>query len=306
MSISEKQLIANQENAKKGGVKTEEGKKIIRHNALKHGLLAKEIVITQGEGAERQDEFDSLLADLHEQFNPEGPVEAMLVEKMAVSWWRLRRVYRYEVGLITEEINNAAGILISQSLSPQGINTLYRGDPRINEGLEQAKKELAAMKSELAQLCQMCKEDKNLETIYGRKELWTPLFREHEKLFKSTVNIPSPEKIRTTLNTAGLSDDTIWQAILEQKEVAQSIPENEINRLEVIIANGERLAQLRIMKSGVPAQKDLDRSLRYESTIERQFYKAMDQLERMQRRRAGEHVPPPMKLSVDVNTADGS
>ena len=41
MIISEKQLQANRENAQKGGVKTPEGKAIVKYNALKHGLLAK-------------------------------------------------------------------------------------------------------------------------------------------------------------------------------------------------------------------------------------------------------------------------
>ncbi len=37
--ISQKQLEANKANAQKGGVKTEEGKQIVKYNALKHGLL---------------------------------------------------------------------------------------------------------------------------------------------------------------------------------------------------------------------------------------------------------------------------
>ena len=41
--LSEKQLKANRKNAQKGGVKTPEGKAIVKYNALKHGLLAKEI-----------------------------------------------------------------------------------------------------------------------------------------------------------------------------------------------------------------------------------------------------------------------
>ncbi len=54
--VSKKQLKANRENAKKGGVKTEEGKAITKYNALKHGLLAKEIVVDAGDGAENQED----------------------------------------------------------------------------------------------------------------------------------------------------------------------------------------------------------------------------------------------------------
>lgn len=37
MTVSEKQLKANQKNAQKAGVKTDEGKAIVKYNALKHG-----------------------------------------------------------------------------------------------------------------------------------------------------------------------------------------------------------------------------------------------------------------------------
>jgi len=107
MTVSQKQLEANKKNAKKGGVKTSEGKAIVRYNALKHGLLAKEVVITVGEGAENQEEFNGLLIDLKTQLQPEGTLEEMLVEKIAVAYWRLRRAYKYEAGLIREELDNA-------------------------------------------------------------------------------------------------------------------------------------------------------------------------------------------------------
>ncbi|MFC1637364.1 hypothetical protein ACFL5Z_21295 [Planctomycetota bacterium] len=64
MTVSQKQLEANKKNAKKGGVKTEERKAIVKYNALRHGLLAKEVVITVGEGAENPEEFNALLEDL--------------------------------------------------------------------------------------------------------------------------------------------------------------------------------------------------------------------------------------------------
>ncbi|UCD52931.1 MAG: hypothetical protein JSW27_09885 [Phycisphaerales bacterium] len=53
MTVSQKQLEANRKNAKKGGVRTDEGKAIAKCNALKHGLSAREAVVTAGEGAVR-------------------------------------------------------------------------------------------------------------------------------------------------------------------------------------------------------------------------------------------------------------
>jgi len=86
MTISEKQLEANKANAQKGGVKTEEGKEIVKYNALKHGLLAKEAIITVGEGAENPEEFNTFLNDLKAHLDPAGTLEEILVEKIAVAY----------------------------------------------------------------------------------------------------------------------------------------------------------------------------------------------------------------------------
>ena len=44
------------------------------------------------------------------------------------------------------------------------------------------------------------------------------------------------------------------------------------------------------MLGNIPNKVELDRLLRYEGAIERQFYKALGELERLQRLRAGENV----------------
>jgi hypothetical protein len=94
MTVSEKQLEANKKNAQEGGVKTPQGKAIVKYNALKHGLLVKEIVITIGDGAENPEEFSALLEDLKTQLAPAGALEEMLAEKVAVAYWRLRKAYK--------------------------------------------------------------------------------------------------------------------------------------------------------------------------------------------------------------------
>lgn len=48
----------------------------------------------------------------------------------------------------------------------------------------------------------------------------------------------------------------------------------------------------------LPRGADLDRVLRYETTIQRQLTYAINQLERLQRARKGEHVPAPVSVQV--------
>jgi len=48
----------------------------------------------------------------------------------------------------------------------------------------------------------------------------------------------------------------------------------------------------------LPPADATDKLIRYESHLDRQLYRAMDQLERLQRQRRGESVPPPVNVNL--------
>jgi len=50
--------------------------------------------------------------------------------------------------------------------------------------------------------------------------------------------------------------------------------------------------------AGLPSGEALDKILRYETKLERQMYRAMAQLERVQRMRRGEAIPAPLSVEV--------
>ena len=101
--ISQKQLEANRRNAQLStGPKTAQGKRRVRWNALKHGLLARSVVVTSSDCFEYRSQFRTLLSRLHQELRPVGILEEMLVEKIAVAYWRLRRAVRAEAGEIKE------------------------------------------------------------------------------------------------------------------------------------------------------------------------------------------------------------
>ena len=62
------------------------------------------------------------MENLQTQLAPTGTLEEMLTEKIAVAYWRLRRAYKYEVGLIRDESDNAKDKFYSE--------TTYRGDKK--------------------------------------------------------------------------------------------------------------------------------------------------------------------------------
>ncbi len=98
---TKKQAKANRDNAKKStGPRSAEGKARVRLNAVKHGLRAEQVVVLGGPTAEDPAEFDSLLSGMLHDCKPAGALERVLVERLAVSYWRLRRAYRFEARAI--------------------------------------------------------------------------------------------------------------------------------------------------------------------------------------------------------------
>jgi hypothetical protein len=115
-TVTDKQIETNRRNAKRStGPSTPEAKERVKWNALKHGLLAKSIVVPVRNVHEKAEDFESLLLHLQEELNPVGILEEMLVEEIAVTYWRKRRAVRAESGEI-------AGNILSRRR--------YRGDTR--------------------------------------------------------------------------------------------------------------------------------------------------------------------------------
>jgi len=101
---SEKRLIANRRNALKStGPKTPEGKARSRLNALKHGLLAKDVVLHD----EKDEDFVAMLEAFYEDCQPVGHLEESLVRHLAIAEWRLNRLTRAEAGLFWERMRQA-------------------------------------------------------------------------------------------------------------------------------------------------------------------------------------------------------
>ena len=87
------QIIANRNNAQKStGPRTSQGKTAISQNAVKHGLLTRQDVITSESQADFDLYHDQMLAELA----PASPMESMLAERIVSLSWRLKRVCRIQ------------------------------------------------------------------------------------------------------------------------------------------------------------------------------------------------------------------
>ena len=160
MPTSEKQIEANRRNAQKSaGPSTPEGKAAIRHNALKHGILARETVITRDDFQEDASEFELLLDDLTADRDPQGPLEALLVQGIAICYWRLRRILRADTMEFGEvlaqqdipafEIEGQTYESYASSLPPADqLDTILRYEKAIHNQLARALNQLERLQQQ--------------------------------------------------------------------------------------------------------------------------------------------------------------
>jgi len=98
---SEKQAQANRRNALKStGPKTPEGKAAVRHNALGHGLLSRDVLLP----GEDEAALMELGEHLWDELQPVGALESLLVNRIISSTWRLQRLGRVEAGIFAREL----------------------------------------------------------------------------------------------------------------------------------------------------------------------------------------------------------
>ena len=285
------------------------------HNATEHGILAREVVITAGDGEESQEEFDALIEDLENGYQPVGAIEESLVQVIATALWRKARVLRAENGEIRRQLDTSAGdralrnsdkgnfALASQEMGSRLYNPENQTDQKIStmerwtaaqvaqsnaresqSGLEYLTALLRGAKSEIQRDGYI---SENLrKKIFSIACLW-------DYGFASVCLNATPRR-------AGIKDPTSKTETSNADVVV--IIEDRLERLGALkeyVFEREKLAEDAEARSfNLPSANATDKLLRYEAHLERQLYRAMDQLERLQRRRKGENVPPPLNINL--------
>ena len=292
---------ANRRNAARStGPKTPQGKGAVKWNALKHGLLAKEVVIRTGDGKESRSDFQGLLESLIQDLQPKGVLEEMLVEKIAVCYWRLRRVVRSEVGEIRAVLDTYTFDEAIRRV--EAVNKIMEWPSATGKGHE---KQLVMSTAGVKQLlgvvegirCDIKEHgefsqntEKQMLDIFGREDnspgqellFYNWLASENgQQSEDSGEKPPTPDECRK-----------IILDILAEKESGYK------DALEVMREREDFQTQASLAKSCLPDSNSSERILRYETAIERQLYRAMNQLERLQRQRRGEYTPPPINIDL--------
>lgn len=131
--ISAQKLAANRANAQLStGPKTPAGKEKSKFNALKHGLTARYFPAVIREGTPESEEYEAVRTDLFDHYQPQGPMEALLVAKISVEYTRYCRLVEREQGFYD----------LYRGFHPETLNKVARYQSAINRQLIEAIKEL--------------------------------------------------------------------------------------------------------------------------------------------------------------------
>lgn len=151
---SQKQIEANRKNGKKGGVKTGEGKAVSKYNAIKHGLLSKEVLLV----GEDEKTLIEIGKRLRTELLPQTELELVLADRITANVWRLKRVMQIEREMIDNDRfdddwqGNPQQKTLGEALSYDFANNdtygkLIRYEASIERGIYKALHELQRLQS---------------------------------------------------------------------------------------------------------------------------------------------------------------
>ena len=241
---------------------------------------------------ENAQQFSELLDQLRQEYKPVGIAEELEVGRIAQCWWKLKRASRYE----NAEIYFGQVQVISQAPPPpQTVREMMMPrEKSLTLLLEGAEKEIEASGKISSEL-----QEKMLAADPSFPERWAQLQAIAQQKYDRVVALPAQEAGRSSVvvkRLISLSPDTQAEhasavALATTKLAKKCIESQAEHRFESIL-------NLVFDRQAIPNRDGLDKLLRYEAAIERDLGRALHRLERLQRRRKGEPVPPPVSVRL--------
>lgn len=285
------------------GPRTERGKERSKRNSLKHGIFSKALLL---EG-ESQREFERLLKGLCKALKPVGTLEQMLVERIAIEFWKYRRLLVAE----SAEIRRSTQFVEWDSNCERMTDAVELMDPdRDHPGFVPRRTGLVRHISNSNILRRCIELLRELEENVSDRGF----DRENDSGILSQLYGDDAHPYVTAEAEYDTWRQTSESTEEERQEHGYATPEEcvanvldaikaEIKRLEAHAkfqkkVNASRLTLDRLRGLVPRDPQELDRLLRYAATIDRAIARTLAQLERQQRIRLGQPVLPAIKLDL--------
>jgi hypothetical protein len=278
-TISEERLAANRANAQKStGPKTPEGRAVSKVNALKHGLLSREVLVS----GENEEELTALHEWFRDDLRPVGPIESTLVDQIVTTHWRLRRVLAAESGEIALSMDADVQKRIRRAeLEKQCVQWALQGNPLpLMEAnavgcnlLQSWLGDVVSAVEREGQLSETAVLQLSRHFGHNANVLVDRLWEIHRKLREKpgNVELAAWKAQKKAAALAYLKENMELLALQEMQCQAQESPEETARQAAAIL----------------PSTGVLQKIIRYESMLNRQLFRAMKELRTLQEKREG-------------------
>jgi hypothetical protein len=293
---SPERMAANRANAQKStGPRTNEGKAASKFNAVKHGILSREVLVA-GENTEE-------LTALHEWFQddlkPVGPMEVMLVNQIVTNHWRLRRVLAAESGEIALSMDEGVQKRTRRAeLEKQCVQWALQGNPL--PLMEASAVGCSLLQSWLRDVVSAVDREGVLSEAavlqfsrhfgHNANGLVDALWEIHRKLREKPGNLELAAWKAQNKPAAleYLKENIELLAMQEAQCQEQESPEETARQAAAVLPSAEVLQKI----------------IRYESMLNRQLHRAMKELRTLQKeRREAAKLPNEAKASFALTPA---
>ncbi len=292
----------------KGGPITEEGKEVVRWNATRHGIRSPAPVVP---GLEKEEDWEAHGAGVLESLKPEGHLETVLAERVALLSWRLHRVTRYEtesIALYQEQAEEdlarqrRLGSHVLGAHHPEEVRWKLKDAQRTHRtfkklpGLPDDKRLSGGDAAGVLWGVSAYLEDEDLEKVETPSSVpdWAGVEEDTAEWDGWTVGLVR-EYVDAMASCAGEDPEELLEAATEKAGRDVISAKQAAERVEQDLA---RMSRERL----IPRVEILEKVARYEAHLCRQLYKAMHELEALQVRRRGGAAP---LARLDVNGTDG-
>lgn len=281
---TEKQIEANRQNALKStGPTTASGKVLVSTNAIKHGIFTKDLFLSPD--IECKMDYQEILKNLIDCLSPSNQMESLLIEKIAVDFWRLRRTIRFETGSIA-----------------QGINTLFdefysygkQNNEKIDEQIRHNKQLIAWNLSYIECLNKgevtfdqpewagdEIKSD-IIEDFYVLAKTITSLTKEEREMLYNSYDIKF-EVLQTLLTKYGYTEtDNISAKLVDIYSKQTEKLEKEIQELSQKKLMNDAADKLTYMVGMIPPVDNTEKILKYERSLQKSIFQNVIMLKKLQ------------------------
>jgi hypothetical protein len=300
-----------------GGPRTEEGKEVARWNSTRHGIRSPAPVVP---GLEEPEDWQEHREGIIESLSPEGHLEFVLAERVALLSWRLHRVTRYETGAIAtsqetieDDIHDRGRIMAAIGSGPATQDT-HPSDIRFSAKYH--KQNHNALRRFSAKFRH---EPEKLLKAVDAGAIVFGMYIEAKKarggeIDLEALDLPGVPEDAAIEELPAMRAADVWGCVEAFAAAASLDPEELLEaateeagyeargaaiRKEEVEKEISCMSRERILPEGGALQK----IARYEAHLSRQMYQALHELEALQTRRRGRNAP---LARLDVQGVSGA